>query len=417
MNLTFWIASRLKLKAENKEQRSPGITIAVAGVAVSIAVMIISVAVVMGFKNNIKEKLLGLESAIVIEPANKNSALGNTFIPSESLLSSIRDNLPPGAEVSESTETTALLKTDSDYLGITLRANSPGSAQEGYIKRNIVSGEYPDYSSGKSKSDIVVSSETARLLGLAPGDRLRLHFFADNAVRTRPARVAAIYDTSFSERDRLLAFAPRSMILSAEKLPEGSVSSINVSGISEPEIDEVCSSLQETLLMDLYNNDTGQLLLPMGIRQRAAMYFNWLDLLDTNVVVIIILMGLVAAFTLISCLLILILERISFIGIMKALGATNGNIRRIFIALALRVVVLGLAIGNIAGFGILLVQQKFKLIPLDSQAYFLDSVPVEIIPGQMIVLNVAAIIVSAAVLLIPTSIISTISPASTIKYE
>ena len=417
MNLTFWIASRLNLKSESKGQRSPGVTIAVAGVAISITVMLIAIAVVMGFKNNIKEKLLGLESAIVIAPAEQKTETHNTFVPTSGLMDAVRNTLPEGARISESLQTTALIKTEVDFLGITLRANEPGSDQEDYIRENMTEGEYPDYNLPDNKESIVLSEPTARLLDLKTGDKIRLHFFDGNAVRTRSAKVAAIYNTSFSERDRLLAFASAQLIESAQKLPEGSASAINVSGIPSDRIDELTSSLQETLLVNMYDSQTDHLLVAQSIRQRAAMYYNWLDLLDTNVVVIIILMGLVASFTLISCLLIIILERIRFIGIMKAMGATTVAIQKIFVAMALKIVVFGLLAGNVTGLTILLVQQHFRIIPLNPEAYFLDSVPVEIIPWQMIALNAGAVIISAAVLIIPTTIISTISPATTIKYE
>lgn len=417
MNLTFWIASRLNLKSESKGQRSPGVTIAVAGVAISITVMLIAIAVVMGFKNNIKEKLLGLESAIVIAPAEQKTETHNTFVPTSGLMDAVRNTLPEGARISESLQTTALIKTEVDFLGITLRANEPGSDQEDYIRENMTEGEYPDYNLPDNKESIVLSEPTARLLDLKTGDKIRLHFFDGNAVRTRSAKVAAIYNTSFSERDRLLAFASAQQIASAQKLPEGSASAINVSGIPSDRIDELTSSLQETLLVNMYDSQTDHLLVAQSIRQRAAMYYNWLDLLDTNVVVIIILMGLVASFTLISCLLIIILERIRFIGIMKAMGATTVAIQKIFVAMALKIVVFGLLAGNVTGLTILLVQQHFRIIPLNPEAYFLDSVPVEIIPWQMIALNAGAVIISAAVLIIPTTIISTISPATTIKYE
>jgi len=418
MNLTFWIANRLNLKPQDKKQRSPGVTIAVAGVAIAITVMMIAIAVVMGFKNSIKEKLLGLESAIAITAAQQNPQTHNTFIPSRELIASISSKLPAGATISASVQTTALLKTQDDYLGITLRSNTPQSPQEEYIRNSVVSGTYPDYSDPIEKNSIVVSETTARLLGINPGSNVYLHFFVDNGVRSRKAKVAAIYDTSFSERDKYLVIASSSIITSAQKIPQGSVSAINVSGdIPDDEIPALTETLQETLLQNIYDENTDRLLIAEGIRQRAAMYYNWLDLLDTNVVVIIILMGLVAAFTLISCLLILILERIQLIGILKSIGATTSQIQRIFVAIALRIVMIGLVIGNIAGLAILLLQRSTNIIPLDPQAYFLDSVPVEIIPWQIVTLNVCAVIVAAAVLIIPTTIISAISPATTIKYE
>lgn len=418
MNLTFWIASRLNLKPQGNKRRSPGVTIAVAGVAISIAVMIMAVAVVMGFKNSIKQKLTGLESAITITAAEQNPETSNTFVPSEKLLADIGNALPQGAGISTTLTATSLLKTDDDYLGISLRAYSPGSMEEDYIRRNIVAGEFPDYTSEDSRNVIVISATTASLLGLEPGNKVRLHFFADNAVRTRPVRIAAIYDTSFAEIDRFLAIASAGMIVSAQKIPENSVSSINISGeIPESEIDHLAQTVQQILLDALYEQDTDVFLIPKAIRQRAAVYFNWLDLLDTNVIVIIILMSLVAAFTLISSLLILILERISFIGILKSMGATTAAIQRIFIVIALRIVLLGLLIGNIFAIGLLTIQKIYHIIPLDPQAYFLDSVPVDMIPWQIVLLNIAAVAVSAAVLIVPTTIISTISPASTIKYE
>lgn len=418
MNLPLWIAGRLSLKPQNKKKRSPGVTIAVAGFAIAIAIMMIAIAIVMGFKNSIKDKLLGLESAVTISLIEQNPETNNTYVPSEELISNIRKDLPDGVSLSTTLNATALLKTSEDYLGVFLRGNEPGSPQEEYIRENLIEGTYPDYASGEDDNKIVVSATAARLLKLKPGDKTYLHFFVDGNVKTRPAIISGIYDTSFSERDKLLAFASPNMISKVYKLPEGSATTLNVAGkINESDIEELSQQLQSTLLQEYYSGKTSQILDAQPVRRRAAMYFNWLDLLDTNVVVIIVLMGLVSGFTLISCLLILILERIQMIGILKSLGATDAMIRKIFLAMAMKIVLLGLVIGNVTGLGLLLLQKHTHLIPLDPEAYFLDSVPVEIIPWQMAALNVGAVILAGAILILPTSIISTISPATTVRYE
>ena len=263
----------------------------------------------------------------------------------------------------------------------------------------------------------MISSTTANALNIALGDKINTYFFTDNNIRARKFEIAGIYNSNFSEYDKLLAFAPLSTLQRIALLDSLSGSSIEIRGINHDEIAPLSLQLQSAIHQSVYNNDIDKLYSINNVLQSGAMYFNWLDLLDTNVVVILILMSCVAGFTLISCLFIIILERVKTIGLLKALGATNAQVRQIFRHMAQRLVLRGMIIGNILSLSFVFLQEKYHLIALNPEAYYLSYVPVEINWWHILILNASVIIVSSAILILPSHLASTISPAQTMRYE
>ena len=175
--------------------------------------------------------------------------------------------------------------------------------------------------------------------------------------------------------------------------------------------------MQKVATEAFYNNATNCYLAVNDVYEQKPMYFNWLELLDTNVIVILVLMGCVAAVTLISCLFIMILERVQLIGTLKALGADNGLIARTFLYMAERVVLRGIIIGDIIGLVIVWLQWQVHFIPLDPEAYYLNSVPVEFNWTGIIALNILAALLALAIMLIPTHTVARISPARVMRFE
>lgn len=421
MNLELHIARRMRFKRDNRHGTSPSIPIAVAGIALAVIVMMIAIAVVLGFKHEIRDKVTGFDAQITVAAAQEVNSYAEyqDITPvtlNDTLRHLIKNALPPGARLSLTCTRPAMLKTENDFLGIMLRGMSP-DADFSFISRNISSGTLPDYSDSNTASAVIISQSMARSLGLAVGDKVHAYFFIDDNVRARNLTVAAIYDSHFGEYDALYAFCGIDMLQKLLNLAPDQGSAINVTEIPQTGITIGSETLHEALSQAYHKGLTDVWYTVDNVFHTGALYFNWLELLDTNVVVILILMSLVSGFTLISSLFIIILERVRMIGLLKALGATDGMIRRIFIYLAQRLVLLGMLIGNAVSLSLLALQSYLHMIPLDPEAYYLNYVPVEFNWLYILLLNIGVLTVSSLMLLLPSHIISRISPSQTMRYE
>ena len=230
--------------------------------------------------------------------------------------------------------------------------------------------------------------------------------------------MAAIYDTHFSEYDKHYIFSTIKMLQQLGSIPESQGTVLEIAGLkSDKEIDRTQNFLIENLTESLYRGETSRLYSVSNIHDTAAIYFNWLALLDTNVVVILTLMALLGALTLISSLFMLILRRVTMIGILKALGATDRQIRTSFVLLTLRILIAGLLIGNIIGIALIIIQGTTHILPLNPDAYYLNHVPVLLNLSTILILNASVIALSFLILILPSAIITTIPPSRVITYE
>lgn len=390
----LFLARRFRWRTEGSRRNSPSVGIAVTGVALSLIVMLVSVAVVLGFKKEVKGTLLALDDAITI---TAHSADGSQVpINSTEVLSLL--TLPDGVEVVNHVETAAILKTDDDFVAVNL------SGSDSYVDPAQV-------------NSVALSAHTASRLGLDRGEKIPAYFFIDNRIRVRNLTVDSVYASGVDEHDAIAGYCSPELPRRLLKLAPDEASAIGIRGISQEQIEPLADEIHSTLLMAYYSGQTATAYGITTILQTDSSYFTWLDLLDTNVVVILSLMAAVAAFTLISSLFIIILERVKTIGLLKSLGASNRMIRRTFMLMAERLVLLGLVIGNIVGLGLIVVESQTHFITLDSASYYVDHVPVSISFWTVMSLNIATVIVSWMVLMIPTAIINRISPASTMRYE
>lgn len=407
MTLAVAMARRLSLRA-------PGIPVAVAGIALSVCIMLVSIAIVSGFKLQIKDKVTGFEHQISIYPLDEcNEGSGIALTPS---LRSVIDSVAGTPLIDLGLRQPAIFKTETDFEGIVLKGT--GASGNPFIASQIIAGEMPDFNSDTGDNPVVISYSTANALGLKPKDKLMAHFFIGDNLYTRRVTVAAIYDTHFSEYDKLYAFAPIAMLQKLCGVDSLTGSSITIDGIAPDNIETVAENLR-LKLCDRHLDGDG--IVPAcrveSVATAGALYFNWLALLDTNVAVILILMGCVAGFTLISCLFIIVLERVRMIGMLKALGATDTLIRRLFIYMATRLVARGLIIGNVVALLFLGAQYLWHIIPLDPEAYYLNYVPVNVDWATVAILDACVIAISLLLLVLPSHIISTLSPAETMRYE
>ncbi len=409
MRLELAMAGRLSLRA-------PGIPVAVAGIALSVAIMLLSIAIVSGFKMQIREKVTGFEHEVTVYPVEDYSVehINNGIQLTDSLESAIR-KIAPAAKINLELRQPAIFKTENDFEGIVIKG--VGKNGNDFIGAQIVEGEMPDFAGEFDHYPAVISSSTASSLGLHVGDPIMAHFFIGDNLYSRKLNVAAIYNTHFGEYDKVYAFAPIAMLQKLCRVDSITGSAVSIDNIGgEPE--EAAHELRMELcaIHDSIPASAPQYRVE-SINSTAAMYFNWLELLDTNVIVILILMGCVAGFTLISCLFIIVLERVRMIGLLKALGATDGMIRRIFIYMACRLVGRGMLIGNIVALVLLAVQHIWHIIPLDADAYYLNYVPVDINWLSVLSLDLGVVVISFILLVLPSHIISTLAPSETMRYE
>lgn len=415
MSLSFFIANRLPLHAAKRDS-STGIFIAIAGIALSVIVMLISVAVMTGFRSEIRQKVIGFDSqiSIGITPVADSETSGLISLGD---IAPLKDILPPNVTYTLSGRQPAILKTPDNFSGSVIKGVCP-DYDWSFIRANLVEGAVPDYTADSTLYHIVISKTLAQALSLQLGQKADTYFLGDGAYRIRRLKIAGIYDTHFSEYDRNMIFGSLAMLQQVANVPDTCATMVEINGLRDDEaIDKAEQDITATYLDQLYTGQTQEHYTVLNIHKTAALFFNWLALLDTNVTVILTLMSLLTLLTLVSSLFILILRRVNMIGILKALGASNRQIRTIFIIMSVRILVWGLLIGNLVGIGLLYIQHYTGIVPLNPDAYYLDHVPVEIQWPAIIALNIGITLLSLLVLLLPSAIITTIPPSKAIRYE
>lgn len=415
MSYELFMARRLRLNPDDRRHPSTSIVIAVTGVALSIVVMMAAMCIVLGFKDEIRDKIFGFDSHVTIHPANADGSPAE-FLRLTPTLDSIIGSTGRFAAPSLSFTQSGILKTDNEFQAIALKGIAPGSGEK-FIADNIVEGEMPDFTGSDGNNRIVISRTTAGALGLRPGDRPFAYFFTDGSVKTRRLEIAAIYDTHFSDYDKIYAYCPLPLTQGIAGVDSITGTSVELMTHDPDAITDCGIMLQDAMMTAAYSGKLPGAYTLSSVLDSAMMYFNWLELLDTNVVVILALMIAVAGFTLVSSLFIIILERVRMIGILKALGATNGEISRIFRYLAQRLVIIGMLAGNTLGLAFLLTQQCYRYLPLDPDAYYLNYVPVKIDWLYIVLLNAGVFIMSWLIILLPSHLVAKINPCKSIRYE
>lgn len=415
MNFPLYIARKIYNDQGDKRKVSrPVIRIATLGVAIGLAVMLISVSVVLGFKHTIRDKVIGFGSHITV--GDFLTIQGSDQYPIEmgDSMMNVLKSIKEVDKVQRYAMKQGILKTDSDFLGVMFK----GIAEEydtTFLHNNMVEGYIPAFSSEASKQQIVVSKMIADQLHLHAGDRLFAYFFSNNGVRPRKYTITGIYQTNLSMFDKVICYTD---LYSAVKLngwesDQTSGAELTVKDFSK--LDDV-----EDILTHRVNRSSdkyGETYSSATIQQNYPQIFSWLDLLDLNVWIILTLMVCVAGFTMISGLLIIILERTNMIGVLKALGARNKTVRHTFLWFAVFIIGKGLLIGNIIGLGLILLQKYTGLIHLDPATYYVSTVPVEVNIPIILLINIATLLVSVFVLIAPSYLISHIHPAKSMRYE
>ena len=415
MHFPLFIAKRLYSEQGDKRKVSrPAIHIATAGVAIGLAVMIISVCVVLGFKHTIRDKVIGFGSHIQVADFLTLQQMEQYPIVIDDSMIDVLKHIPDVAHVQRFAMKEGILKTDSDFLGVAFKGVGP-EFDSTFIHSNMVEGNIPHFSDSVSHNQILVSQLMADKLHLKSGQRIFAYFFDNNGVRTRRFTIAGIYQTNLKKYDETIVFTDlyTAVKLNGWESDQASGAELSVNNFDNLDMVEsrVISKVKGTV--DHY----GETYSSATIKELNPQIFQWLDLMDLNVWIILALMLIVAGVTMISGLLIIILERTSMIGILKALGARNKTIRHTFMWFAVFIIGKGMLIGNVLSLGLLALQQAFGIIKLDAQTYYVSTVPVEINALYIVALNVATLLISVFMLVAPSYLISHIHPAKSMRYE
>ncbi len=407
----IWIARRLYFSqnssrgAETRSSR-PAVRVALAGIIIGMMVMIITVCVVVGFKQTITDKVAGFGSHIqIVNFDNNNTYEMQPISVSDSMLTALRA-FPHVASVHTFATKPGIVKTDDAFAGIVFK----GTDYWDYFAANLIEGTLP-----QQPNDVLISSLQAGQLSLHVGDAL-LCYFVDESVRVRKLHISGIYETGFCDFDQLFVLGNQDVVRRLNGWTADQVSGVEILVDNIRHLDEVADNVYFATVNHV-DADGYNLYYVQTLQQLNPQVFSWLDLLDMNVVVIIILMLCVSGFSIISGLIILILDSIQLIGVLKALGANNRFVRSIFIAEAAMLIGKGVFWGNVLGLGLCAIQYFTHLLPLEAATYYVNYVPVAFPWGWWLLLNIGTIAISLLVMLAPSAIVTRISPARIMHFE
>lgn len=415
MNFPLFVAKRLFFdNGDSRKVSRPAITIATAGVAIGIAVMIVSVFVVLGFKHTIRNKVIGFGSHIqVTNFMTQMSSDQYPIVMSDSMMSVIRGIV--GVKHAERfAYKQGILKTDSDFLGVMLKGVGP-EFDSTFIHQNLIAGSIPKFADDATGNKIVISKNIADKLNVKLGQRVFAYFINNDGVRVRRFTIAGVYQTNLNQYDEVMCFTD---LYTAVKLNGWKPDQASGAEVTVNDFDKV--NTVEQLFVKKVNKTTdhyGETYTSQTIQDLNPQIFQWLDLLDMNVWIILALMISVAGVTMISGLLIIILERTTMIGVFKALGARNTTIRHMFLWFATFIIGRGLLIGNAVGIGFALLQKYLGVVKLNPATYYVSTVPIELNVPALLLINVLTLAVSVFVLIAPSYLISHIHPARSMRYE
>ena len=415
MNLPFFIAKRIYGgKTEGKQVSRPAIRIATAGVAIGLAVMLISVSVVLGFKHTIRDKVIGFGSHIQVSDFMTLQTGDSYPIQMDDSMITVLKSIPGIKHVQRYALKQGILKTDNDFLGVVFKGVGP-EYDTTFLHQNLVQGCIPRFNDTTTDNNILISKSIADKLGVKVNDKIYSYFIDKDGIRTRRFKIQGIYQTNLSQYDDITCFADLNTIVKLNGWHDDQATGAELIVKDFNQLDNV-----ENLVIKKVNRTLdhyGETYSSKTIRELCPQIFSWLDLLDLNVWVILALMIAVAGVTMISGLLIIILERTVMIGILKALGTRNKTIRHTFMWFAAFIIGKGLLVGNLIGLGLITLQQFTGLVKLNPQTYYVSTVPVEYNIPLFIILNVATLLISLFVLIAPSYLISHIHPAKSMRYE
>ncbi len=415
MSIEYFIAKRIHFRQDKKNVSRPAVRIATIAIALGMAVMLISLAVVVGFKSEVRNKAIGFGGHIQISSVE---SVGNYEMqpiePSDAFLKKI-SALPDVKSLQRFVTKPGIIKTDEDFQGILLKGIAAG-ANNDFFRSHLVEGEIPAFEADTLTNGVLISSYLAAKLKLGTGDSFFSYTYTSNEqMRARKFRIQGIYNTSFVEYDKMFILADIRHLQQLNGWKNSQVSGVEIQLTDFDSLEPLSDLIYQLVMQE--NTDGDKRYYAQTIGDMNPQIFGWLDLIDMNVWVILLLMLAVAGFNMISGLLILILERTNMIGILKSLGATNWSVRKIFLYHSVFLIARGMFWGNLIGLAFCIIQYYTHLIPLDPESYYVAYVPVVINWLHVVLLNVGTFVLSVLMMVGPSYLITKISPAKIIRYE
>lgn len=409
-----FLARRLYGRDEGVKGGSrPAIIIATAGIAVGLAVMILTMAVTRGFKGQIRDKVMGFSQHITV--TNYRVGMGLIEDPL-TCTDSTREALLDQShivKVQPYVNKPCIIRTQEAFHGFMLKGID-ADYDRTFLNSYMKSGGFPTAQDTVGSNWIVLSKNTAGMLGLEVGSKADVYFM-QSQVRMRRLTVTGIYETGFLEYDRMFGISDLGLMQRLNGWDAHEYSGLEIGLTDMRMIDDGYGQVRD--VVNRLEESTGDAFLVQTMYDTHSGLFAWLEVLDLNVWIILALMMGIAGFTMISGLLIIIFERTATIGTLKSMGASDKTVRAIFMRLASYIILKGMLIGNIVGVAICLIQQWLHIIPLDPANYYLDSVPMQIGLGWLLLLNLVMFMLSMLMMLMPSAVISRILPSKSIRFE
>lgn len=405
MNIALFIARRLIGKNEYRFSR-PVIRIAITAIALSLSVMLLSLAIIKGFQNEIRDKVIGLSSHIQVTDFSDGNSYESTLLSDSDSLKQLLQNVEGIKHIQSYATKAGIIKTKDEIQGVVLKGVS-NDFDPNFLKSKLIEGEIPLFGGETKSNNIVLSSTIAKQLNLNLMDDLHMYFI-QQPVRVRKFTIVGIYETGVAEYDNMLVFGDIGHIQKLNKWTNKDV------GALEIQIDNFDDL--ELITQRVYS-EIGYSLNAKNVIDLNPQLFDWLDLQNLNVKVILILMLIVGAINMITALFILILEQTQLIGTLKSLGSSNWNIRKIFLYHSAYLISKGLLFGNLIGISLAVIQKKFQLVTLNPDTYYMSFIPIDLNWVNFLVLNIGTLLVCLGILIIPSYLISKINPVRAIRFE
>ena len=419
----LFIANRFnREERDNKSMSRPAVRIAIIGITLGLAVMLISIAVIIGFKSEVRNQIIGFGSHIQVMSYNNYNSLQTEPVNLTPQLDSLLKTTPNVSDIQHIATQPGIIHTEKAFQGILLKGVDSTYNWE-FFSQNLIEGTTEILSpclrgtsgaEGVNNSSLI-SSSIARTMNLTVGDSYTVYFASNSGLRARKFTVSGIYQTTFADYDKLYIITDINHIQRLNRWEENQFSSLEILVDDYSRLNQTAADLFNKII--LYSHNTDILYRVETIETLTPQIFDWLDMLDMNAIVIIILMLAVSGFCVISGLLILILERSATIGLLKSLGANNWTIRKIFLTQSAYLISRGMIWGNIIGLSIIAIQYFTHAIPLDPASYYVDHVPVQLSLSAWLLINIGLAAASILMLVGPSYFVTRISPAEAMRKE
>ncbi|AFK04900.1 protein of unknown function DUF214 [Emticicia oligotrophica DSM 17448] len=405
MNLPRFIAQRIQ-KTNTTTFTSTVTKIGISSIAIGLAVMIISFSILIGFKKTIKEKLFSLSSHIQVNKITLNQSFEETPLTINTKFHQNYRKIPEIRHLQVVANKAGLLKSIEEHAGIVIKGVGKDYDWDTF-NENLVEGRKINFKDTTYSDEIIISKKIANQLKIKLSDEVRIYFI-QNPPRIRKVKVVGIYDTGLEEFDKNFILGDLALI---QKMNDWNNQTVGHYEIFIKNFDQLDATAKQVF------DEIDQDMQILRVTDMFPAIFDWLSLMDRNIIVIIGLILLVASFNMISVLLVMMMERTPMIGLLKALGSDNAKIRKIFIYNGLTIIIKGMAYGNIIGLGFCFLQKEFKIIPLDSESYYMSFVPISIDWLTVLWLNVVTVILVWAVITIPTFVVSKMKLVESLKFK